>query len=81
MLRAVAAHSLGLLHDPSVQPALIESATDPDQYVRMWSAFSLGLIGDENALPTLTALTKDKVEVVRIDAQEAIAKLENRLKH
>jgi HEAT repeat protein len=47
----------------------------------MWSAFSLGVIGDEKALPTLTTLTKDKVEVVRVYAQEAIAKLEKRLKH
>lgn len=80
-VRAVAAHFLGLLHDPSVQATLIESANDPDHYVRMWSAFSLGVIGNEKSLPTLTALTKDKVEVVRVDAQEAIAKLEKRLKH
>jgi len=80
-VRAVAAHFLGLLHDPSVQDALIESATDPDHYVRMWSAFSLGEIGDEKALPTLTALMKDKERVVRDRAEESIAKLQKRLQH
>jgi len=80
-VRAMAAHFIGLIHDPSVQDALIKSATDPDHYVRMWSAFSLGEIGDEKALPTLTALTKDKEEVVRVDAEEAIAKLQRRLQH
>jgi hypothetical protein len=85
-VRAMAAHFLGLLHDPSVQGALIESATDPDHYVRMWSAYSLGEIGDEKALPALTALTKDKDDkdkegVVRVYAEEAIAKLKKRLQH
>jgi len=77
-VRAMAAHFLGLFHDPSVQVALIESATDPDHYVRMWSAYSLGDIGDEKALPTLKALTKDKEDVVRVYAEEAIAKLQKR---
>lgn len=80
-VRAVAAHFLGLLHDPSVQDELIKSAYDPDHYVRMWSAFSLGEIGDEKALPTLIALTKDKERVVRDRAEESIAKLQKRLQH
>ena len=71
-VRAVAAHSLGLLHDPSVQDVLIETSRDSDKYVRMWVAFSLGRIGDKTALPTLQLLAKDREEIVRSCAEESI---------
>ncbi len=80
-VRAVAAHAIGLLHDPSAQDALIASSSDPDHYVRMWSAFSLGEIGNEQAIPILTALLTDKEKVVRDEAEEALAKIQKRLHH
>jgi len=79
-IRAVAAHYLGLIHDPFVQDALVESSHDSDPYVRMWSAFSLGEIGDEKAMPALTALLNDREKVVRVKTEEAINRLQGRLK-
>ncbi len=77
-VRAVAAHFLGLLHDPSVQDALIKSSSDPDHYVRMWSAFSLGEIGNEKGLQVLKELSQDGERVVRLEAEEAISKIQKR---
>jgi hypothetical protein len=77
-VRAVAAHFLGLLHDPTAQDALIKSSRDPDHYVRMWSAFSLGEIGSEKALPVLELLMRDKENVVRLKAEESISKIKKR---
>ena len=77
-VRATAAHFLGLLKDPTVVGALIESAKDPYAHVRMWTAFSLGEIGDSHALPTLDLLAQDGEEIVRLKAQEAIEKINER---
>lgn len=77
-VRAVAAHSLGLLHDPSVQDVLIETSRDADKYVRMWAAFSLGRIGDKTALPTLQLLAKDREEIVRSYAAESIKAIQQK---
>ncbi|TAN37941.1 MAG: HEAT repeat domain-containing protein [Nitrospirae bacterium] len=77
-VRSVAAHFLGLLNDPSVQDVLIETSKDPDQYVRMWTAFSLGRIGDKKALPTLQLLAQDREEIVRLRAEEAINEIQRK---
>ncbi len=79
-VRAVAAHFLGLLKDPSVQDVLIEASKDPDPYVRMWTAFSLGQIGDTKALPALRSLAKDSKRIVQSEAEEAINKIQKRSK-
>jgi len=80
LVRARAAHLLGLLKDPTVQEVLITMTKDSDAHVRMWSAFSLGEIGNEKALPVLALLAKDQVEVVRLEAVEAIEKIKKREK-
>jgi hypothetical protein len=79
-VRAVAAHFLGLLKDPSVQDVLIEASKDPDPYVCMWTAFSLGQIGDTKALPALRALAKNSEKIVQSKSEEAIDKIQRRSK-
>ena len=78
-VRANAAHGLGLLHDPSAEGDLLESAVDSDRYVRMWSAYSLGEIGSAKALPTLERLLNDPEAIVRMNAEQALKKLRGRI--
>ena len=70
---------LGLLHDPSAEGDLLESAVDSDRYVRMCSAYSLGEIGSAKALPTLERLLNDPEAIVRMNAEQALKKLRGRI--
>lgn len=74
-VRNRAAHFLAWFPEPIVFDELVKASRDPDQHVRMWVAFSLGEFGNPNALPTLSTLASDREEIVRLRANESIAKI------
>jgi HEAT repeat protein len=63
--------------DKRLIEVLIKALIDSEGYVRLDAAASLGRIGDTKAVQPLVELLKDKEEIIRWKATEALKKLTN----
>lgn len=77
--RAVAAHFLMNHPGAETQNALLQATRDPNEHVRMWAVFSLGKIGDRVAYQRVREMRMDSSPTVSREADEAIARLTERL--
>lgn len=78
-IRAQAAHGLAFCAGSQNERALLEAASDRDEYVRNWVAYSLGQIGSLSSTNTLRELSNDSSLSVRDSAERAKAVLDARL--
>jgi hypothetical protein len=78
-IRGRAAHGLAFCAGAQNERALLDAASDHDEYVRNWVAYSLGQIGNSNSVPTLSELSNDASPSVRDSATRAKAVLDTRL--
>lgn len=76
-VRYTAAGALGKLGKDasSALPALFQSMSDPDAYVRMWSVWALGQIDANESFSALQVALNDPHHEVRRTAQEALKRV------
>ncbi len=79
--KRAAAKALGNMEAEKAIPDIIALLDDPNERVRQDAAYSLGILGDKSAIPALQKAEKDKDELVRFFAKEAIERIENKEKY